>query len=240
MALTLAGIKTAFQTYMHRTDTDTFVAGLLKTVQNHIVSEDYFDWTIDQNNRSHTLSASTQEYDIATLNPTWNIRKIRHVWLKEEVGARRGKLIFRDMAYIRQFYPDPETFPTENIPEEYYIKDDGKTIGFIPIPDAAYIVYLDFYTFPSDPASNDIVIPENFELVVLSFLAYLWHKSTKDFEAADRENSEYRNFLKPLLTKDNLNNSKDVRRGIKPFGTHTRPLRVIQRYTDAEWDSVAP
>lgn len=241
MALTLAGVQSAFQIYVSRSDTDTYVTGILKTVQNQIVSEDYFDWSLDQNNRTQTLVASTKEYNLATLNPTWNIRKIKNAWFEEDdAGARRGKLAFRDLAHIREFYPDPAISPSEGIPEIYYILDDGKTIGFIPIPDAAYIVNFDLYVFPPDPAGNDLIIPENFELVVLSFLAYLWHKTAKDFEAANAELLEYRNFLKPLLTKDNHNQTKDVRRGFKVFNTHGRSIRNRQHYTDAEWESLLP
>lgn len=242
MALTLSGIKTAFKTFVSRTDTDDFVSQIIKTSQNSIVSEGFFDWSLDQNNRSQTLVSGTIEYDLKTLNSSWNIRKIKAIWMKDENGARRRKLPQRDLAWVREFYPDPATFPNSSIPEFYYVKDDGKTIGLIPIPDSStYIIYVDFFTFPADPASNDLVIPEEFELVLLSHLAYLWYNSIQNFEASDRKMVEYRQFLKPLLIKNDQDNTKDVYRTVKPYGTHggnTNTRR--QRYSDSEWDSVAP
>lgn len=243
MSLTLASVKTAFQAYMQRTDTDTFVEAMIKAAQDNIISEDYFSWTIDQNSRTITTSDGTATYNLSTLQPTWNVRKIKHIYMKrgDEGSVYSGKLRMLDLDTVRSWYPDPVTDLGTDIPERYYIVDDGKTFGTIPVPNNDYILNIDFYSYAPDPSGNNLLLPEEFQFALLALLANLWYSANDNLKMASFKISEYRQWLKPLLSKDDLDQTKDSGRRMKLFGTRLpREDRINRHYNSDDYLNAAP
>jgi hypothetical protein len=221
MAMNLASVKAAFAAFIQRdaTLTDPWVASVLKIAQDTIISEDYWTWSRNQENKTFPTVDGTAEYDLRTLYAAWNIRIVEHLWLKRDSTGNEVKLDPLDMLDTRTFAPDPVNQFGEGRPTQYYIKDDGVTVGLIKVPDAVYTVYVDFYMLAPDPAANDLLLPEQFAMPLLCLLAYMWHGGTGETDKSIKRYTEYTTWMQNILSKNNMNVHKDIKQTVKRFRT---------------------
>lgn len=237
--LTLVQVKSTFNALVSRDEilTDEFVDKIARVVQNSILSEAYFSFTLDTSLKSIMTTDGVEEYDLSVLNPSWNIRKVRTIRKIDSADNRRGKLLELSFREVRTSFPDPETSPGRGIPSAYYIKNNGTKIGLIKIPDAIYEIFIDFYTYAEDPfISGNFLIPSQFELVIVQKLAELWYESKDQTDKANSRHVKY-NIALSTMKKDDKEVSRDVRKQITKYQTNSlRGVRDNRFFTDKQID----
>ena len=236
--LTLAQVKSTFSAMVKRpqTVTDSFVSGIVRMAQLEIVTKGYFSWTLVANDTDKFDTVIDKaEYKLSDLNPTWCLRRLESVFVKQDTNNNAGGLTELSLRTERLHAPDPKEQFGSGIPEYFYVKDNGKTINLFPVPDAVYLVYVDYYRYPDDPVvSGNMLIPEEFEDVLILKLFSLWHRANEQAEKEALSDVKLRKRIKEMLSDDN-NKTRGFRRPIVKHGTNSRRRRHSM-YSESDFD----
>ena len=216
MSYSLSEVQAMFAQFINRDGaTDSFVATFLEPAQKMFYSKSFFLWTLKQG--SIVTISDKHEYDLSDAAIlSVQFRKLRYVFTKDSSNTTHGKFSGIGLYDARRISPDPESTYGVGEPLQYYPITD-KIIGFVPVPDDAYTIYIDYYEYPLDPVVNGTSIPDENILTLLKLLSHYWYSSANDTESAIIAMRGFTTEIKEII-KDDLRATKDMQKSPGTFG----------------------
>ena len=148
-------------------------------------------WPFREKTGTLALSQGTQEYSLSSNFSDMDEQAILSVALQ---GANSKKLNYWPYSQLRALKPDFDK-DAQSVPDRYYIK--AGSIGFWPVPDASYTVFIDYYKIPtamsSDSDTSDI--PLNYREALIHYALSMEHDYNTDPDLAQKAMNRYEDIF---------------------------------------------
>lgn len=155
-------------------------------------------WPFRETTGTLATVAGTQEYSLTSNFSDIDAQNIIAVSIQ---GASNSKLVYWPYNQLRAQQPDFD-YEGQAVPTRYYIKSGS--IGFWPLPDDAYTVFIDYYKVPTELSSDtsEPIIPIAYREALLRYALSVEHDYNTDPDLALKEMNRYEQIV--TLARQNL------------------------------------
>lgn len=168
------------------------------------VNQAHFFWPFNHIQDDITLSAGTSRYDLpdnAKYVDFGSFRVQRNSSLNLGEGKRLPQVTYAEYLdkYIDQEY---ETDSTKGAVPRNVVRTPDEQFIIVPMPNAAYTIEYEYYTFPVDLELYDDIptIPERFRHVIVDGAMYYAYMFRDNIEMANLSQSKFENGIKQMRT----------------------------------------
>lgn len=155
-------------------------------------------WPFREATGTLALVQGTQEYSLASNFTDIDEQNILAVTLQ---GAAQKKLAYWPFNQLRATWPDFDSIGAA-VPVRYYVR--AGNLGFHPLPDAAYTVFVDYYLVPTEMSddSDESIIPVNYRECLVHYALSMEHDYNTDPDLAQKSMNRYEEIV--TLARNNL------------------------------------
>lgn len=175
------------------------------------INQSQFGWPFNHNTQEQTLEAGVTRYAIPAESKyvdfdTFRVRRDTSLDLGK---ADRLKQLSYDEYIDRYIDQEDETDATKGGPPKYIFRTQNNEFGVVPLPDKAYQVDFEYFTFPVDlELYSDVPsVPERFKYVIVDGAMYYAYMFRDNLEMASVSQQKFDAGVKQmrvLLINENI------------------------------------
>lgn len=190
-----------------------FYSAIKEAVNSSIrhINQAHFGWPFNHNTQEQTLEAGVTRYAIPgeAKYVDFDTFRVRRDTTLDLGRAVRLKQLSYDEYVDRYIDQEDETDTTKGAAPEYVFRTQNNEYGIVPMPDKAYQVDFEYFTFPVDLSLYSDVpsVPERFRFVIIDgamYYAYMFRDNIEMASVSQRKFDDGIKQMRTLLVNENI------------------------------------
>jgi len=183
-----------------------FYAAIKEAVNSSIrhINQSHFSWPFNWNSEELTLEAGVTRYAVPAEAKyvDFDTFRVRRDTSLDVGSAKRLKQVTYDEYVDRYVDQEDESDSTKGGVPEKVFRSQNNEFGIIPLPDKAYQVDFEYFTFPVDLSLHSDVpsIPERFRYVIVDGAMYYAYMFRDNIEMATLSQQKFDQGIKQMRT----------------------------------------
>lgn len=183
-----------------------FYSAIKEAVNSSIrhINQSHFSWPFNWNSEELTLEAGVTRYAVPAEAKyvDFDTFRVRRDTSLDVGSAKRLKQVTYDEYVDRYVDQEDESDSTKGGVPEKVFRSQNNEFGIIPLPDKAYQVDFEYFTFPVDLSLHSDVpsIPERFRYVIVDGAMYYAYMFRDNIEMATLSQQKFDQGIKQMRT----------------------------------------
>lgn len=183
-----------------------FYAAIKEAVNSSIrhINQSHFSWPFNWNSEELTLEAGVTRYAVPAEAKyvDFDTFRVKRDTSLDVGSAKRLKQVTYDEYVDRYVDQEDESDSTKGGVPEKVFRSQNNEFGIVPLPDKAYQVDFEYFTFPVDLSLHSDVpsIPERFRYVIVDGAMYYAYMFRDNIEMATLSQQKFDQGIKQMRT----------------------------------------
>lgn len=183
-----------------------FYSAIKEAVNSSIrhINQSHFSWPFNWNSEELTLEAGVTRYAVPAEAKyvDFDTFRVRRDTSLDVGSAKRLKQVTYDEYVDRYVDQEDESDSTKGGVPEKVFRSQNNEFGIVPLPDKAYQVDFEYFTFPVDLSLHSDVpsIPERFRYVIVDGAMYYAYMFRDNIEMATLSQQKFDQGIKQMRT----------------------------------------